>query len=75
MTKSLTGIVNAEDVVQNSEYLHTLMVVIPRYVLPNLPFSLSFHSFSPFYSPLQNPVQGVVELLRAADCYGGSTLI
>ena len=75
MTKSLTGIISAEDVVQNSECLQTLMVVIPRYIVPNLPF-LSFLSFlSPFYSPLQNPVQGVVELLRAANCYGGCTLI
>ena len=71
MTKSLTGIVSAEDVVQNSEYLQTLIVVIPRYIIPNFPFL----SFSLFYSPVQNPVQGVVELLRAADCYGGSTLI
>ena len=30
MTKSLTGIVKAEDVVQNSEYLQTLMVVVPK---------------------------------------------
>ena len=73
MTKSLTGIVSAEGVVQNSEYLQTLMVVIPRYIVPNLPFL--FFTLSPFYSPLQNPVQGVVELLRVADCYGGSTLI
>ena len=42
MTKSLTGIVSAEDVVQNSEYLQTLMVVIPKYVPFILEYSLLY---------------------------------
>lgn len=31
MTKSLTDIVKAQDVVQNTEYLQTLMVVVPKW--------------------------------------------
>ena len=67
MTKSLTGIVSAEDVVQNSEYLQTLMVVIPKYV-PFILYSLITHPshsviLSVSLSCSQDSVQGVVELL------------
>lgn len=33
ITKDLADIVKAEDFVLNSEYLQTLMVVVPKYVL------------------------------------------
>ena len=65
MTKSLTGIVSAEDVVQNSEYLQTLMVVM---YVPFILYSLITHPshsviLSGSLSCSQDSVQGVVELL------------
>lgn len=34
-TRSLVGIVKKEDIVQDSEYLETLIVAVPKYVLSN----------------------------------------